>query len=30
VLTHYFTLAGDRIAQLIITLSQPTPDWATG
>jgi hypothetical protein len=30
VLTHYFTLADDHIAQLIITCNQPTPDWATG
>ena len=30
VLTHYFTLADDHIAQLIITHNQPTPDWATG
>lgn len=28
VLTHYFTLAGDHIAQLIIILNQPTPSWA--
>ncbi len=29
VLTHYFTLADDHIAQLVIILNQPTPDWAT-
>jgi ketosteroid isomerase-like protein len=28
VLTHYFTLADDHIAQLIIIANQPTPSWA--
>src|ERR1700682_5318009 len=28
VLTHYCTLTGDHIAQLVIILNQPTPGWA--
>jgi len=28
VLTFYFALAGDHIAQLIIVHNQPTPNWA--
>jgi hypothetical protein len=27
VLTFYFALAGDHIAQLIIVHNQPTPNW---
>lgn len=29
ILTHYFALSGDHIAQSIIIANQPTPDWAT-
>jgi ketosteroid isomerase-like protein len=28
ILTYYFSVAGDRITQLIIISNQPTPDWA--
>jgi hypothetical protein len=28
VLTHYFTVRGDRIARLIIIRNEPTPSWA--
>ena len=28
VLTHYFTIAGEQIAQLIIIRNEPTPAWA--
>jgi hypothetical protein len=30
VLTHYFTVSGDRIVRLIIIRNEPTPPWAEG